>query len=151
MTWDDPLGNASWFRGFVNVPRGKLTDVWGQEEQYQIANTLSSGAYSFWVYSWNHYGDDGWAGPGSFEIDKALPLKIATISPSGSETTADRRPEFSWQADDNTSWYKVVVRAEDGSISHSAWIKAPLTEWTPDFDLKGGEYKWWIVGWKVTS
>lgn len=149
LTWSDPLGNATWFRIYLQGPTGGVEDSWVQQAWYPVGTELPAGTYSWWVYSMNLFGNGGWAGPSSFTIEHQLPGAVAPSSPVGLQTAVDRRPQFSWQAAANASWYHLWVNRVGGGKYTEKWVQAPATTWVLDVDFRGGDYEWWIAGWNA--
>ena len=148
LSWDDPLGNATWFRVLLAGPGGAVVDDWTQQTTYQVTPDHPVGNYRWWVYSWNPYGAGGWTGPASFAITPLLPGPIdPSVGPTGMQTLGERHPQFFWQAAANAHWYHISVNRVGEGKYVSKWVQAPATTWTFDVDFRGGNYRWWIAGW----
>jgi len=149
LTWADPAGNATWFRIYVLGPSGVTVDQWVQQNEYEISPALSPGDYRWWVYSQNQHGAGGWSGEATFTVQAQKPLATVPIGPRGMQATGVRRPLFSWQSADYATWHHIWVNRLGGGKYAAKWIQAPATNWIPDVDFRGGDYKWWIAGWNV--
>ena len=68
------------------------------------------------------------------------------VSPSNGEVLSERRPRFRWLEVPGASWYRLWFE-KDGLKVHSLWLEQEEPHWTPDFDLRGGAYRWWIQPW----
>ncbi len=104
------------------------------------------GSYRWWVQPWASVtGHGSWSPPADFSIPLRRPvLPPLPISPAGSLADT-RRPAFSWDAVAQATWYRLYV-SRDGSAVLDQWIQG-ATHYTPGFDLRAGDYRWWVAGW----
>jgi len=58
----------------------------------------------------------------------------------------NRRPTLAWEATEGATWYYIWM-SRNGKTYYRKWLRQTATIWTPDFDLPGGDYKWWIRAW----
>ena len=69
--------------------------------------------------------------------------------PSDDRVVGQRRPTFLWSPQPAATWYQLAIQ-KDGEAFHRQWFNE-TTHWTPDFDLAGGSYCWWVRSWGSTT
>ncbi len=93
------------------------------------------------------------------ELTGEIPSKVTLLSPSG--TTQDTTPTFSWNEDDEATWYKLyLLNSTTGTKfvqwyeiedNYSKWPDATCTggtcSMTLDSAIENGSYLWYILGW----
>ncbi len=84
--------------------------------------------------------------PAGNTASDSLRVFVADVLPwPNNVTLEERRPVFAWEAAEGATWYYIWIN-RDGSQYHTEWVEGQPT-WTPDFDMKGGAYSWWIHPW----
>ena len=69
------------------------------------------------------------------------------LTPTAGTVTADRTPEFGWQAGDGTHWsFRHRVEVLSGSTPVRYGILQGDTSWSPLIPLPDGEYSWRVAG-----
>lgn len=86
-------------------------------------------------------------------VTKYGSLDGGSYAPVG--TTADNTPDFTWQHDDASTWYKLHLEDGSGTRIYREWYEASnicsdgKCSVSPETlaELAGGDYKWWIKSW----
>jgi len=58
---------------------------------------------------------------------------------------SERRPTLAWEGVAGASWYYVWL-SRNGQVFSRQWVSG-VTYWTPEKDLPGGNYTWWVRAW----
>ena len=146
FTWMMATPAATWFQ--VELTRnGQLLPLQWVEEQesWTPTNNLPLGNYQWRVRGWNPDGFGAWSTAETFVVPAIRPTVAPTpLYPQGTQTMGDRRPEFSWSAVSNATWYRVYA-SRDGQVAIDRWVEATI--YAPPADLPAGTYRWWVMGW----
>jgi len=87
------------------------------------------------------------ASDGRCTVTGTVAVEVRNVFPwPQGEITETRRPAFAWPAVDGAEWYCIWI-SRNGARYVSVWTEAADATWTPDFDLRGGAYRWWVCGW----
>jgi len=134
----DPSDGATWYYFWVNKSGSRYLRKWVPQDPSYSVSDLPFGSYKWWVRPWNPDGYGDWSQAASFFYGVSAP-----VAPEG--TLETRLPVFSWTQVEEAEWYYVWVN-KDGSKYMRKWVHAS-TNWTPETELAGGEYTWWVKGW----
>jgi hypothetical protein len=157
VTDSDQGDAATWYYLWVNGPSGTVIQKWYQASDVCNGSicsvtapiTLSGGAHSWWIQTWNEAG----YGPWSTQMDFSLPFpgKATLVSPTGSN--ASNLPTYQWKVVSDVTWYYLWVQGSSGVILQQ-WYTADQANCTgsncsvtPDTVLSPGSYSWWIQTW----
>jgi len=87
------------------------------------------------------------ASDGSLATSNSISILVSPSVPWPSGVTiSNRRPTFTWVPIDGATFYQICIN-RNGSTYHREWLAQTANTWQPDFDLRGGEYRWWILAW----
>lgn len=135
----------------AGCPDGTGTCSWESD-----TDLLDGEAY-WWVLTWNNAGEGPWSERMNFTVPESMVPPPAAIlnTPNNNETSA--RPEFVWQAEENSAMYYVWIRDSEtpkGDPKIDEWVTAAdagcpngtgTCSYTPSIDLaSGNNARWWI-------
>jgi CSLREA domain-containing protein len=165
FSWDAVFG-ATWYYLWVNAPSGN-----GFIQQWYSAadagcpsgtgtctvtspKTLSGGAHTWWIRTWNSQGYGPWSDPGlNFNVSLPTAPGVATqVSPSGAIT--DTRPTYTWNAVSGVTWYYLWVKRPSGDPIKQ-WYEASVIcsggtcSIEHPVDLSAGQHTWWVQTWNA--
>ncbi len=160
FTWN-PNADSSWYKLFVSDDTGKkLHGEWydtadictGDNCSVTLESIPAGGGYEWWVKSWNDYGSV-WSDGMSFAIqgDDTPPSKVTHTSPTGAIQTSN--PEFTWNIDPESTWYRLWVGYNSTDKIFAAWYDAAdicsgdTCSVTPDLNLLDDNYEWYVKSW----
>lgn len=165
----DAQASASWFRLYAapsNALGSPLIDTWVSRFeacsgltattcQFHSDANFANGTYHLYMQSWGPGGFsaggslDGWAGPGIFHINGAVPDTPQNINIS----VADAAAHITWESDPAGMWYAVYVLDSESSIRYGEWhdqgeVCNGLTcTLIPNAALSNGDYSVWMQAW----
>lgn len=131
--------NATWYYIWVNKDDSTYLRKWVAKDPTYTVAELPFGDYDWWVRTWNPDGYGPWSSPQSFTYGSSTP-----VAPQGT-LDSERLPQFSWTEVEEAEWYHVWLN-KDGVKYEAKWIKAS-TNWSPEAELPGGDYAWWVRTW----
>jgi hypothetical protein len=159
-TWNADA-DATWYYLWVNGPSGTVIQQWYTSAQANCSTTcsvtpsvtLSAGAHTWWIQTWNEAGYGPWSVAMNFTRPlPPLPGQALLIDPEGSLGTND--PTYTWNQVSGSTWYYLWVDGPSGNVLQKWYTSAQancdgslcsIDNATPD--LPGGSYKWWIQTW----
>lgn len=103
---------------------------------------LASGQYRVWARAVTPAGRGQWSSPVNFQIGVgAVPGRAVVSTPT---TKTEPRPEFSWEAIENATYYELwVADTKTGSrVIHHRDLTT--TSFIPDFDLSASTFRIWV-------
>lgn len=156
----------------VHVEWYEASDVCSGNSCGVTLDTLASDSYEFWVKSWSEYGKI-WSDGQTFivqgnEPDPVVPdpvvpdpvvpdpvvlppAKVSESSPSGS--IQDTSPTFVWSKANDATWYLLLAQDSSQQRVHKKFYDSTeicsgsSCSVTPDLDLDGGSYTFWVKSW----
>lgn len=163
------VANSTWYYLWVNSSTGNVIKKWYTASDAGCANgtgicsvtpsdTLTFGAYNWWVKTWNDTAHGPWSAAKVFELGTGLPPPSATlISPLNNIT--DTTPTYSWNAVLGSSWYYLWVDDSSGNIIKKWYTAASAgcssgsgtCSVTPTTVLAQGSGRWWIQTWSLSG
>lgn len=127
--WDAVAG-ATWYRLWVDnagardvTERTVSGEAWYTAEQAGCpggtgicsvtpTSALTAGAAEWWVHAWNNEtGNSDWSEPLRFTVQSPTP----PIEPLNDETVEFELPEYTWEPDDEATWYQLHVVNRDAN------------------------------------
>jgi predicted outer membrane repeat protein len=157
--WEEVAG-STWYYLWVEGPTGMVIQEWYKAMDVCSSATcsitpptvLSTGAYTWWVRTWNEAGEGPWSAGMSFSF--TAPVKATLTSPQGTGTT---NPIYSWREVPGSTWYYLWVDGPAGNIIKQWYTAAEANcdgstcSIIPGTTLSSGEYKWWIQTWNESG
>ena len=161
--------NSSWYRLWVNDSSGNKIKKWYTASQAGCAagagtcsvtpvTTLSSGSHTWWIRTNNSSGNGPWSSGKVFSVTTGgVPSKATLLSPSG--TVTDTTPTYTWNAVENSSWYRLWVNDSSGN-KIKKWYTASQAgcaggtgtcSVSPVATLASGSSKWWVQTWNTAG
>jgi hypothetical protein len=155
-TWNE-VPSATWYYLWVNGPNGNIIKHWVEAStgcnsgtcSVTPSATLSGGAHTWWIQTWNPAGYGPWSLGKEFST---LSLGAATLtSPNGNIGTT-YAPSFSWDHVPGTTWYYVWVNGPSGNVvkkwyESSTICSAGTCTTASPTTLGGGNHTWWVRTW----
>jgi hypothetical protein len=160
FTWnEDPY--STWYKLFIWDSSEKTvhTHWYGAAKvcsegicSVSLESALLVGEYEWFVKSWNDYGSiwtDGMAV--TIQSNDTPPSKVIHTSPS--YQTQNPTPSFTWQADPNSTWYRLWVGYPGDQKIFAQWYAAKdicsgdNCSVITGTELMDGEYEWYIKSW----
>jgi glucose/arabinose dehydrogenase len=164
-TWNE-VSDATWYYLWVNGPSGNVIKQWYTSAQADCdgstcsvtpSTTLSGGAHTWWIQTWNLGGYGPWSDGMNFETYLIpAPGSATPISPTGDIGT-NYSPSFNWNEVSGASWYYLWISNSPSSKVHNKWYEASAicsagTCTVPSpVTLGGGNYNWWVQTWNSTG
>jgi hypothetical protein len=112
-----------------------------------VSPTLTGGAYSWWLQTYNSAGYGPWTAETKFSTDtQKLPVGAVLVSPKG--TTAEHTQTYAWTKVPQATWYRVYVKGPNGLILDK-WYQT-LAACVGDAcsvagpRLESGNFIWWV-------
>lgn len=142
-----PTAGATWYLVHLNRNGQKQLEQWVDgASTWTPSADLPAGSYQWWVRPWSPgTGNGAWSSGATFVVPQARPTVAPTpVGPQGTQAVGARRPEFSWSAVSNATWYRVYA-TRGGQVAIDRWVET--TSYVPPADLPAGTYRWWVVGW----
>lgn len=162
--------DSTWYYLWVDDPssggNGKIK-TWYTAAEVGCANgvgtcsatpttALVNGRETWWIQTWNDFGDGPWSTERSFTVNARPPGPATLISPSGLIRTP--APTYSWNAVSDSSWYNLWVddTTSGGQGKITIWYTAAqagcgngrgICSVTPSIGLANGNATWWIQTW----
>jgi hypothetical protein len=156
-TWNEVSG-ATYYYLWLDGPSGHVFDKWFTAEEASCKGsscsatlpvTLSSGAHTWWIQTWNPVGYGPWSDGKSFSVSP--PAAATLVSPNGSVAN---NPTYTWNAVAGATWYYLWVDGPSGHI-FDGWYTAAqancngstcsIAGVTPS--LTSGAHTWWVQTW----
>jgi hypothetical protein len=154
-TWNK-VNDATWYYVWVNGPAGNVIKQWYEASvvcgastcSATPATTLSGGAHTWWIQTWNTGGYGPWSAGMNFSIP--LPGAATLVSPSGAISATT--PTYTWNKVPDVTWYYLWVNGPSGNAIKqwyevSAICGASTCSVTPATALIAGAHTWWIQTW----
>ncbi len=66
--------------------------------------------------------------------------------PAGGIELTVRRPKFIWSAPPGATWFHIWIN-RNGATYYNKWVSPDDNTWIPDFDMRGGDFEWWVRPW----
>jgi hypothetical protein len=159
--WNEVAG-ATWYYLWINGPSGNVFQQWYTAAQANCSGgicsvtppmTLSSGAHTWWVQTWNNAGYGSWSDGKSFTVSP--PAAVTLVSPTGSVAN---NPTYTWNPVSGATWYFLWVDGPGGNVFRQWYTSeqancngntCSISNATPN--LSAGSYSWWIQTWGDTG
>lgn len=159
----DPANHsaATWYYLWINGPSGNIFKQWyeasaicsnGSCSVVPAGLTLDSGAYTWWIQSWNAAGSSPWSTAMTFNAPvPALPEQAVLVSPIGS--IGSNNPTYSWNKASDSTWYYLSVSGS-GGYTFAKWYESSaicdastcsVADATPN--LAVGTFTWKVQTW----
>ena len=155
---------SSWYYLWVDDSTGNRITQWYSSDKAGCLTgkicsvtpdiALAPGATKWWIQTWNPSGCGPWSDVMAFTVPAPVPPgKAVLISPSG--TIGTNAPNYTWNADPNSTWYYLWVNDSTGTRLQKWYTAAQAgcpggtgtcLAW-PGVYLWQGSAKWWIQTW----
>jgi phosphatidylinositol-3-phosphatase len=158
-TWNQ-VSEATWYYLWVDGPNGNVIKQWYTTVQANCngttcsvtpATTLSGGAYTWKVQTWNSNGYGAWSTVMNFSTTiPTLPPAATLVSPTGN-IGAIPNPAYTWNEVTGSTWYLFQVNDPNGQViyqwftSNQAACNGTTCSVTPSTTLANGAYIWWVM------
>jgi len=164
-TWN-AVSSSTWYYLWVNDSTGTRIQQWYRASEAGCASgtgtcsvasgvSLAGGAAKWWIQTWNTAGYGPWSQSMSFAV--LPPPPVTLVSPSGTITTGT--PIYTWNAEQDSSWYFLWVNDATGNKIQQ-WYRASeagcasgtgTCSVQPSTALVNGAGKWWIQTWSTAG
>ncbi len=156
------VNTATWYHLWINGPTGKILAKWYKAEEIDCdtdkcqitpAVTLTKGAHTWWIQTWNGAGHGPWSEGMTFTTNTGIerPPVATLISPK--DIISEATPTYTWHAVNTATWYYFWINDTAGK-KLAKWYKAEeigcgagTCQITPQITLATGKYTWWIQTW----
>jgi hypothetical protein len=165
-TWNQVSG-ATWYYLYVDGPSGNVIKQWytsaqancnGSTCSLKPGTTLSGGAHTWWILTWNSNGSGPWSVAKSFNTASPMPIPgtATLVSPSGG-TGWGSQPTYMWNQVNGSTWYYLWINGPSGTFytkwytSDQANCDGSTCSIRPAITLPSGSNRWWVQTWNSSG
>jgi glucose/arabinose dehydrogenase len=164
FSWNE-VSDATWYYLWVDGPTGNVIQQWYRSSEANCngttcsvtsSTTLSAGAHSWWIQTYNSAGYGPWSDRMDFTVSPpGLPGKAILVSPN--ENITSNTPAYIWNQVNGSTWYYLWVDGPSGTViqqwyrSGEANCDGSICSITPSVSLSAGPHKWWIQTYNSTG
>ncbi len=150
--WIGQNGSGKFYKWYTAAAAGCAggTGTCTVNPGYTLSNNQS---YQWAIQTWDDGVNGPWSDEGSFSVNIPLAGKVTLVSPTGGTTVDTGLPEYTWNANANSTHYRLWI-GEGGSGKFYKWYTAAEADCaggtgtckvTPDFALTNHHsYQWYI-------
>ncbi len=118
--------------------------------------SLTPGSVTWWVRATNDAGPGVWSEGQGFSYVQEAVGNVTTVSPTGLIATAT--PDFTWSAEDASTWYQLWVSDPNGTVVNRWYTAAQAgcagggtCSVSPGASVAPGQSRWWVRGWNASG